>query len=226
MSTTTTNYNLVKPALGDAADITTMNENWDKLDTKLKSVENTQISHGANTSNPHKVTKSQVGLGNVDNTSDANKPISAATQAALDKKLDGTTLSSGRALVSDSSGKVAVSTTTSTELGYVSGVTSKIQTQLNNKISSNGGDVGGPLIFNDQSAFAAVTKERTINNAKYLATFGCGQYAGKGCVAMELSTGGNVVSRLEIRPGAVAYVDANNVRHTIVTWAVSATVES
>ena len=38
-----------------------------------------------------------------------------------------------RALVSDTSGKVAVSTVTSTELGYLSGVTSAIQTQLNNK---------------------------------------------------------------------------------------------
>lgn len=45
-------------------------------------------THTRNTSNPHSVTKSQVGLGNVDNTSDANKPISNAQQDALDKKLD------------------------------------------------------------------------------------------------------------------------------------------
>lgn len=38
-----------------------------------------------------------------------------------------------RALISSSSGKVAVSTVTATELGYVSGVTSSIQTQLNSK---------------------------------------------------------------------------------------------
>lgn len=43
-------------------------------------------SHIASTSNPHSVTKSQVGLGSVDNTPDANKPISTATQAALDGK--------------------------------------------------------------------------------------------------------------------------------------------
>ena len=36
--------------------------------------------------NPHNVTKSDVGLGNADNTSDADKPISTATQAALDLK--------------------------------------------------------------------------------------------------------------------------------------------
>lgn len=36
MSTLTTNYGLVKPALTDAADITAMNPNWDKIDTELK----------------------------------------------------------------------------------------------------------------------------------------------------------------------------------------------
>jgi len=45
-------------------------------------------SHATNTSNPHSVTKAQVGLGSVDNTSDANKPISTATQTALNLKYD------------------------------------------------------------------------------------------------------------------------------------------
>lgn len=45
-------------------------------------------AHTSNTNNPHSVTKSQVGLGNVDNTSDADKPISTATQNALNLKLD------------------------------------------------------------------------------------------------------------------------------------------
>ena len=40
--------------------------------------------------NPHEVTKVQVGLGDVDNTSDVNKPISTATQTALNGKLDKT----------------------------------------------------------------------------------------------------------------------------------------
>jgi hypothetical protein len=42
-------------------------------------------------------------------------------------------LTVSRALVSDGSGKVAVSAVTSTELGYLDGVTSSIQTQLNGK---------------------------------------------------------------------------------------------
>ena len=44
-------------------------------------------THVLNYDNPHKVTKAQVGLGNVDNTSDLNKPISTATQNALNNKL-------------------------------------------------------------------------------------------------------------------------------------------
>lgn len=43
-------------------------------------------THTSDTNNPHQVTKAQVGLGNVDNTSDLNKPISTATQTALNGK--------------------------------------------------------------------------------------------------------------------------------------------
>ena len=45
-------------------------------------------------------------------------------------------LTASHALVSDSNGKVAVSTVTSTELGYLDGVTSNVQTQLNKKLES------------------------------------------------------------------------------------------
>jgi hypothetical protein len=44
--------------------------------------------HEEDLENPHQTTKDQVGLGNVDNTSDLNKPISSATQTALDSKYD------------------------------------------------------------------------------------------------------------------------------------------
>lgn len=67
----------------------------DKLSEKLntESAEETYAtktelsSHTENTDNPHNVTKAQVGLGNVDNTSDLSKPISTATQNALNGKL-------------------------------------------------------------------------------------------------------------------------------------------
>jgi hypothetical protein len=43
-------------------------------------------SHISSTSNPHTVTKAQVGLGSVDNTADTAKPVSTAQQTALDGK--------------------------------------------------------------------------------------------------------------------------------------------
>jgi hypothetical protein len=49
-------------------------------------------------------------------------------------------LTASRALASDGSGKVAVSSVTDTELGYLSGTTSAVQTQLNNRVTSNADD--------------------------------------------------------------------------------------
>ena len=106
--------------------------------------------------------KAAVGLSNVDNTSDANKPVSTATQTALDAKqatitgaattIDTEDLTASRALVSDGSGKVAVSDVTSTELGYLDGVTSAVQTQLDAKIAKYDGTTY------DVNALAAVTQ--------------------------------------------------------------------
>ena len=60
-------------------------------DIQAKADISSLTSHTSNTSNPHGVTKSQVGLGNVDNTSDANKPVSTAQANAIaDAKKAGT----------------------------------------------------------------------------------------------------------------------------------------
>lgn len=66
--------------LKDQADIT----------SDINAVQTNLETHINNKSNPHEVTKDQVGLGNVDNTSDANKPISNATQTALNGKFSAT----------------------------------------------------------------------------------------------------------------------------------------
>lgn len=90
----------------------------------------TLSSHIGNTSNPHSVTKAQVGLGNVDNTSDTNKPISTATQTALNSKVDKTTTVNGHAL----SGNVTV---TSSDVG-LSNVTNDTQVKRSEMGVSNG----------------------------------------------------------------------------------------
>jgi hypothetical protein len=67
------------------------------------------------------VSKSMVGLGNVDNTSDANKPVSTATQTELDAKLNSSTASTTYAPINNPTftGTVAGVTKTMVGLGNV-----------------------------------------------------------------------------------------------------------
>ena len=70
--------------------------------------------------------------------------VTSAIQTQLDAKqatitgsattIDTESLTASRAVISNSSSKIAVSTTTDTELGYLSGVTSAVQTQLDAKL--------------------------------------------------------------------------------------------
>ena len=98
--------NLDNTVQGLANEITNRTNAINALRTELKTYIDNQISdtgsdvtaletkvnnHIANKSNPHEVTKSQVGLGNASNTSDANKPVSTAQAAAIaDAKAAGT----------------------------------------------------------------------------------------------------------------------------------------
>ena len=98
--------NLDNTVQGLANEITNRTNAINALRTELKTYIDNQISdtgsdvtaletkvnqHIANKSNPHAVTKTQVGLGNVNNTSDADKPVSTAQAAAIaDAKAAGT----------------------------------------------------------------------------------------------------------------------------------------
>lgn len=62
-------------------------EQWDAINSGITADNlNSLNNHVSNSDNPHNVTKSQVGLSNVDNTSDADKPISNA-QAIVNASL-------------------------------------------------------------------------------------------------------------------------------------------
>ena len=89
------------------------------------------------------VTKTHVGLANVDNTADTAKPVSTAQQTALDLKanLAAPTFTGTVVLPSTTS----IGNVTSTEIGYVDGVTSAIQTQLDAKLAKSGGTMTGAI---------------------------------------------------------------------------------
>ncbi|MEG1754329.1 MAG: hypothetical protein RR234_10500, partial [Christensenella sp.] len=67
-------------ALGSAIKAITGNATWSELPAVTLS---TTKLHIDSKENPHGTTKAQVGLGNADNTSDANKPVSTAQAAAI-----------------------------------------------------------------------------------------------------------------------------------------------
>lgn len=74
----TENYGLNKPESTDFYDVEHFNNNMDVLDAKMKEIEDkadpeTLQGHIGNKENPHEVTKSQVGLGNVPNVSTNNQ---------------------------------------------------------------------------------------------------------------------------------------------------------
>ena len=71
LTTTTSDYTLVANMLYDCY-----------YNGSSYVLDNTVTVHTANTSNPHSVTKAQVGLGNCDNTADADKAVKSATNAS------------------------------------------------------------------------------------------------------------------------------------------------
>ena len=114
----------------------------DNIDTLATSFS----QHISNYKNPHKVTAEQVGLGNVDNTSDANKPVSTAQQEAIniayrnavnyaENAFD--TLQAGYQNHTHTVSQITGLTVTATELNHIDGVTSNVQEQLDSKANKS-----------------------------------------------------------------------------------------
>jgi cytoskeletal protein CcmA (bactofilin family) len=130
------------------------------------------------------ITQSMVGLGNVDNTSDANKPISTATQTALDAKaaisyvdpslnlkanLESPTFTGAPVAPTASSG------TNTTQIATTAFVTTAVSNLIANDVSFNNNiDISGNLrISGNLSVFQQQTTSiinTTVNNYQILST--------------------------------------------------------
>ena len=84
----TTTYGLKLPEQNDYTNDTITNDDGViyTLVNFVIALKNLVDTHNADTDNPHEITKNTLGLGNVDNTSDKDKPISDAVAAALQLK--------------------------------------------------------------------------------------------------------------------------------------------
>ena len=140
-------------------------------------------------------------------------------------------LTASRAAISNSSGKIAVSTVTDTELGYVSGVTSAIQTQLGTKLtaSNNLSDVSSTSTARTNLGLAIGTNVQAYD-AELAAIAGLTSAAGKGieftgsgtAAVFDLTTAGKALlddadattQRTTLGLGTIATQNANNVALT------------
>ena len=133
-------------------------------------------THTTDKTNPHEVTKTQVGLGNVDNTADIDKPVSTAVQTELNKKVDSVNSKTGTVVLGASD--VGAYTIEQTQ-EYVAQNGGKID-----KIQKNGTDleivnkvvnITVPVTASDVSALPSSTKygasvDLSINNTTYVVT--------------------------------------------------------
>jgi hypothetical protein len=124
-------------------------------------------THIANVSNPHVVTKAQVGLGNADNTSDINKPVSNAQQTVLNLKANQTDLTAEVSRATGSEGTNA--SNLATHIANVSNphVVTKAQVGLGN--SDNTSDVNKPVSTAQQTALN--TKIEILTNLSQLQAY-------------------------------------------------------
>ncbi len=139
--------------------VTLVNALADKLDTAIyesnRTIDQASLStHISNTSNPHSVTKTQIGLSNVDNTSDANKPVSTAQATALGLKLDASTYNTNR--TTDTS-------VVSTHIADISNPHAVTKTQVGLGNVDNTSDVNKPVSTAQTSAIALKLDVSTYN---------------------------------------------------------------
>ena len=89
----------------------TINNNISDLQTADTGLAGDIAAHEANQTNPHNVNKTQVGLGNVDNTADIDKPVSTLQQSYIDNQIQAVnTTISGYVKASGSTGSLFTGT--------------------------------------------------------------------------------------------------------------------
>ena len=75
--------------IGDIGNQADLLLRFSNIEDTIDALDRDLSSHESDNTNPHQVTAAQVGLGNVDNTSDANKPLSTAQKQYIDGEISG-----------------------------------------------------------------------------------------------------------------------------------------
>ena len=136
-------------------------------------------------------------------------------------------LTASRALISNSSGKVAVSAVTSTELGYLDGVTSSIQTQLDGKAASSHGthvsfSTTKPVVAGTASVGSATTVSRSdhVHPAQTSVTGSSGSCTGNSATATSASSSASTVTTSCLRNIQASTTDLTAGTSSLTTGAI------
>ena len=105
--------------------------------SEVMAVDSKADTHIARDDNPHGVTKAQVGLGNANDTSDADKPISIATQDALDLKAN----ADNAVLTGIPTAPTATVGTDTTQLATTAFVKAEVASEAYSKVELNAGQL-------------------------------------------------------------------------------------
>lgn len=227
MSTKTTNYSLVKPALTDAADITAMNGNWDTIDSKLKEIDTkgwlTPITTAGTNANSY-----------------TSKGIYSFGQSYSPSNIP-TGNSNGWLIVIPWNNNPSINTIKQIWLRHGTVNTNDYQIwvrtmiggtwsnwyNLADRVDKAGDTLTGSLTFNNKNDYAAINKTRTISDKDYTIDLGCGMVAGSGCVALQCKTNDTVIGRLEVSGSGVSFLNEQGKRSYIHTnTLLSATTEA
>ena len=129
-------------------DITNVENRVATTEQNITNLQNSSSSQGTDISGiQSSITQINQSITNLQNGKQDNVSGGAST-------ITSSNLTANRALVSNGSGKVAVSAVTSTELGYLDGVTSGIQSQINAKLSRSGGTMTGILTADNNTSYS------------------------------------------------------------------------
>ena len=77
-----------------------------RLSEKIGEMDESSNGHASKKDNPHSVTKSQVGLGSVDNTADADKKVLSATKLTTARKINGVSFDGSKDITIEDSTKI------------------------------------------------------------------------------------------------------------------------
>mgnify|MGYP005988346767 CR=1 FL=1 len=217
---------------------TTVNVTWDSGSLSNETIDNVYIAALSKTNNsiPESIiTNAKVASsaaidatkihdGTISNTEFGYlNGVTSAIQTQLDAKqatitgsastIDTESLTANRAVISNGSQKIAVSSVTDTELGYVSGVTSALQTQLDAKINTSAIGSSVQAYDADLAAIAGLTSAADKGI----------QFTGSGTAATyDLTTAGKALlddadasaQRTTLGLGTIATQNSNNVTVT------------